>query len=259
MGSEGRFGWYDLLTSDVEAAINFYTEVVGWKTQTWEGGATPYTMFTAGGEPMGGVMKMPEEVAAQGVPPHWMGYMIAGDVDAKTKQVETLGGKVMHPPQDIPEVGRFSVVADPQGAAFALFQPQGGEAPEDREPRHGEVAWNELNTTDHEAAWKFYSELAGWKHTDSFEMGPEMGTYFMFESGGPRASRGGMSNMAKAQGFPPSWMYYVSVEDIDAAAKRIESSGGKVVNGPMEVPGGDKILHGTDPQGGMFALHAAKK
>ena len=255
--TQGRFVWYELMTSDVEAAKSFYTEVIGWKTKAWEGPGD-YTMWVAGEFPIGGVMTLPDEVKQMGVPPHWMGHVRVDSADAAVKKVEELGGKVLRPPEDIPEVGRFAIVADPQGAALSLFQPEREMPPGDGKAR-GEISWHELNTTDYESAWKFYSGLFGWKETDSMDMGEGMGTYFMFTSQGQDTSMGGMSNIAKAQGFPPSWLFYANVEDIDAAVERVKNNGGAVMNGPMDVPGGGKIAQCTDPQGAAFALYAEDK
>ena len=89
-------------------------------------------------------------------------------------------------------------------------------------------------------------------------MGPEMGTYHMFKWNGADRTVGGMSNAAKAQNVPPHWLYYVTVDDINAAVERVKSHGGKILNGPMEVPGGELIAQCMDPQGAAFALHQGK-
>jgi len=253
---EGQFCWYDLMTTDVDAAKAFYTETIGWSAKDSEGGM-PYTHLSIGEQSVGGIMALPEEVKAMGVPPHWLAYIAVDDVDAKAKEVTELGGKILKEATDIPDVGRFAVIADPQGAALALFSPSGDMSPRHSEKRDGDFTWHELNTTDWEAAWAFYEKLFGWTKTSDMDMGPELGTYRMYKQAGDggESATGGFSNVAKAQGFPPSWLYYITVDDIDAAVKRIESKGGKLTNGPMDVPGGDKIAHLTDPQGGMFAIH----
>ena len=145
----GRFVWYDLMTTDPNAAADFYTKIAGWGTQPWENSPTPYTMWTTHVSPIGGVMKlMPEMVGS--VPPHWIGYVAVPNVDDSAKQAEALGGKVLSAPMDIPEVGRCAVISDPQGAAIAIFTPK--DAPPDHEgkPNVGEISWHELTTTDHQ-------------------------------------------------------------------------------------------------------------
>ena len=250
----GEFVWYDLMTSDVKGAQAFYSEVIGWGVKPDDDG---YTMWTAGEVPLGGVMQLPEEAAKMGAPPHWMAYTAVDDVDAISKKVEQLGGKVMKPGTDIPKVGRFAVLADPQGAVFSVFKGEGDMALGAQEGI-GHFSWHELNSSDGEAGWKFYSELFGWTKTGEMDMGPEMGKYLMFGYAGSDVSRGGMSSMAKSMGFPPHWLYYIKVDDLDAAIERAKKHGGKLMNGPMEVPGGDRVAQLTDPQGVMFALHSSK-
>lgn len=256
MPSKGRFVWYDLMTKDVDAAIAFFTEVVGWRTEPFTGGDKPYTMWKVGDQSVGGVMLLPPE--AEGAPPHWLGYVAVDDVDATSAQAEKLGG-AKHHVMDIPDVGRFAVLADPQGAFFAVFKAAGDMPMHEGEPRPGDFSWHELNTGDWEAAWKFYSQLFSWKATESMDMGGELGTYFMFQRADADGSMGGMSNAATMMGAPPHWLYYITVDDIDAAVTRIKNGGGQILNGPMDVPGGDKIAQCMDPQGGAFAIHWRNK
>jgi predicted enzyme related to lactoylglutathione lyase len=251
---KGRFDWYDLMTADVSAAKSFYSAVLGWKTTKWAQG--DYEMWTVGEQSIGGVMPLPAEAQKMGAPPHWLAYIETDDVDATAKDAEKLGGRIHHPPTDIPTVGRFAVLADPQGAAFAAFKPL--TPMEDKPSKTGFFSWHELNTTDYQAAWKFYSELFGWKNTSSMDMGPEMGAYWMFGLD-PEKPMGGMSNVAKQMKMPPHWLYYVTVDDIDATVASIQKNGGKILNGPMDVPGNDKIAQCMDPQGAAFAIYMQGK
>lgn len=246
-----RFVWYDLMTPDAAAGRSFYQQVTGWTTQEFGDFPEPYHMFVAGETPIGGCMKLPPEA---GVPPHWIGYVGVADVDATTAEAKRLGGTVIQAPDDIPEVGRFSIVADPQGAVFAIFQPLPG-APdmESWQWRAGTVAWHELTTTDYQAAFRFYQQLFGWNETSSFDMGPD-GVYMMFGCG--TDAYGGMWNRPpQMQDVPPNWGFYIATSDLDAAVDRVRTGGGTVLNGPMEVPGGDRIANCMDPQGGFFSLH----
>lgn len=251
---KGRFDWFDLMTPDVAAARSFYTAVTGWKTTKWD--QADYEMWTVGNETIGGMMALPEEERMRGTQPHWLAHIETDDVDATVKKAQELGGKVLRPGTDIPTVGRFAILADPQGAIFGVFRPQ--EPMNDAPRKPGYFTWHELNTTDYLGAWKFYSELFGWKHTSSMDMGPEMGAYWMFGYDA-QTSLGGMSNVAVQMKMPAHWLYYVSVEDLDAALARVKQLGGQILNGPMEVPGGDRIAQCMDPQGGMFALHMSPK
>lgn len=251
---KGRFVWYDLMTTDVDAARKFYTEVIGWKTTKWE--QEGYQMWTVGEQPIGGLMALPDEAKKMGAPPNWLAYIETDDVDATVNLAEKLGGRVYRKPADIPNVGRFAILADPQGATFATFKAQTPGA--DTPSKPGFFSWHELNTTDYEGAWKFYSELFGWKPTSSMDMGQDLGAYWMFGLD-PQKSMGGMSNVAKQMKMPPHWMYYVTVENIDATVGGIKKAGGKILNGPMDIPGNDKIAQCMDPQGAAFAIYMEGK
>jgi predicted enzyme related to lactoylglutathione lyase len=252
---KGRFAWHELMTTDVDAAKAFYSEVIGWKTRKWEGGPD-YTMFVAGDKPIAGVMQLPEQAVKDGAPPHWLGHVGVPDVAATRDQADKLGGTILHT-QKIPEVGEFAVIRDPQGAVISAFQPTDPSYDPGRGP--GQVSWNELNTTDWEAARDFYTGLFGWNEVDSMDMGPELGTYWMYGLDGGDGALGGMSSVASSQKLPPHWLFYVSIDDLDAALERVEKNGGQVLNGPMEVPGGDRIAQCMDPQGAAFALHSTAK
>ena len=249
--SHGNFVWYELMTTDVAAAATFYSAVTGWATSDAGHPTMPYTLVHAGKPAVGGMMVLPDEARAQGVRPSWIGYVSVDDVDAYAKRVEQAGGKIHRPPSDIPQVGRFAVVADPQGAAFVLFKAAADmSAPENTTEKSGHIGWHELMATDMEAAFAFYSSLFGWVKTNAIDMGP-MGIYQLFSAGGPDI--GGM--MTKPPTAPwPFWTFYVQVDSVKQAVGKIAAAGGKVVNGPMEVPGGQWIVQGLDPQGASFAL-----
>lgn len=248
----GRFVWYDLMTTDPGGAADFYTKVAGWGTQPWEGASTPYTMWTTHDTPIGGVMKLPPEMAGA-VPPHWIGYVAVPNVDESARQAAELGGKVLTAPMDIPEVGRFAVISDPQGAAIAIFTPKEGASRPDAPPNVGEFSWHELTTTDHRNAYAFYQKLFGWDKTGDFDMG-EMGVYQTYGRGDQML--GGMWTKPADMPMPPNWLYYIRVPNVDQAAERVKELGGQVLNGPMDVPGGDRIAQCMDPQGAAFAVHS---
>jgi predicted enzyme related to lactoylglutathione lyase len=249
-GNEGLFVWYEHLTRDIQAAIGFYSEVVGWKTEPF---GDDYVMWVGGQGPLGGVMRLPDEVAKTGAPPHWMAHVQVADVDATAALATKLGGRIHKEPTDIPTVGRFAVIADPQGASISTFQPNEAMAPHDVS-KDGEFCWNELLTSDSAAAFRFYSGLFGWKILEEMDMGA-MGTYRIFGVGGTRL--GGMMTTPKGAPMPPMWLFYASTSDLDAAIARATRKGAKVMNGPMDVPGGGRIAQLVDPQGAAFALHQA--
>jgi uncharacterized protein len=251
----GRFVWYDLMTADPAAAQDFYTKVIGWKTQQWEGAAQPYTMWTRGETPIGGVMTMPKEAQA---PPHWLCYIATPDIERTVRQAQQRGGKVHHAITPIPTVGRFAVLQDPQGAFFCAFEPEQGSSSA-WDPQPGDVSWHELVTSDWQAAYDFYRELFGWAKTSAMDMG-SAGTYQMYGEKQDGRPYGGMYNFTpEMPRVPPNWLVYLRVTDLDASLDRVRQLGGQVLNGPMEVPGGDRIAQCMDPQGAAFALHETAK
>jgi predicted enzyme related to lactoylglutathione lyase len=247
----GRFVWYELMTTDRAGARAFYSQVVGWKPLENPMPGIEYEMFAAGDAPVAGMVDLPEDARKMGTPPSWIGYVAAADVDATTAKVKAAGGTAYVEPRDIPNMGRFAVLADPQGAAFALWKsanPDQDQPPSQQAP--GRVGWHELYTTDYQAALDFYSGLFGWQKQESMDMG-EMGVYQMFGVGDQML--GGMMN--KPPNVPVAcWQYYFNVGNIDEAGERVKAAGGQVVFGPQEVPGGGFIIMGVDPQGANFAL-----
>jgi len=248
----GRFVWYELMTTDPQAAKVFYGEVIGWKTRPF-GSAGDYEMWVGAQGPLGGVTVLPEEAKKMGAPPHWMANVTVADLDAALVKVKESGGQVYAGPMAVPTVGRFAVVADPQGATISAFQPEGDMKPHDGS-KHGEFCWSELATTDYKAAAGFYGKVFGWQKVGEFDMGP-MGMYFLFGEG--EEQRGGMFD--KPADMPASaWLHYIQVDDLEAAMGRATRMGAKLLNGPMDIPGNARIAQMMDPQGAAFALHALK-
>lgn len=253
-GHRGEFVWYELMTTDTDAAQRFYGDVVGWGTQPFDGAPIPYTMWTKGETSVGGLMEVPAEEA----PPSWMAHVAVDDVDATAARAEELGATILAGPESVPNVGRWVVLQDPQGAVIAAFRAeQETDAAPGDEPAPGDVSWHELGTTDYESAFEFYSELFGWVKQETMDMG-EGGVYQMYGRPGGRML-GGMYDRAEGMPGPdqPAWLYYVRVADLDEAVGKVEEGGGTIVVEPMEVPGGSRIAVGIDPQGAAFGLHEA--
>jgi predicted enzyme related to lactoylglutathione lyase len=241
----GRFIWHELLTTDTAASAAFYQKVLPWRTQP--SSMPGYTIWMAGQTQIGGLMTLPAETA--GAPPHWLLYVGTPNVDATCAQAQGLGAKVHKAATDIPNVGRFAVLADPQGATFAVFTPSAGPPP-GAPPAQGGFSWHELATTDVAAAVRFYGELFGWRKGPGHDMGA-MGVYQLFEHGGTQV--GGMCNV-QGPSTPPSWLSYVHVADSNRTVAAVKAAGGRLLHGPMEVPGGSWIALFMDPQGGAFAV-----
>jgi predicted enzyme related to lactoylglutathione lyase len=251
----GSFVWCELLTTDTAAAESFYKKVVGWTTKPFGPDGSYTVLNNSLDSGVGGVMKLPDPAKQMGAPPHWMMYVGTPNVDETAIRVVQYGGRVHKQPEDIPTVGRFAVVQDPFGASFAIFTPK--PAPGTPEPKRGgpgDFSWFELYTPNPDGAWKFYQMLFGWEKTSAMDMG-EVGVYQMFGRGGG-VPNGGI--MKPPPGAPAAWMPYALVKDARAAAATAAASGGKIIVGPLEVPGGDWIAQGMDPQGAMFAVHSLK-
>src|SRR5262245_45604355 len=198
----GRFLWHELMTTDPKAASAFYRKVVGWKTEGWPADPS-YSMFVAPSGAVAGYMLLPEEVSATGAPPNWLTYIGTPDVDRTASHAEELGGEILKEPEDIPNVGRFAVLSDPQQAVFAVFTPSMEGKPRDT-PEMGEFSWHELATTDPAGAIEFYRTLFAWEKTKAMEMGPELGTYQEFGIGG--ITMGGIYRKMPGTAAPPNWL-----------------------------------------------------
>lgn len=252
----GRPLWFELMTTDVEAARRFYGDVVGWGTKDSTDLGMAYTEWLRpDGAPAAGMMALPDELRAEGIPPHWMVYIGVDRLEDGVAHVERLGGGTLSPVIEVPTVGRMQTMRDAQGAAFSLYEPSSAPPPE-APPVHGDLSWLELFTTDSAAALAFYQDLFGWQPTEAMDMGP-MGVYRMFGRTATQ-SMGGMMNKTPDMQMPNAWTLYVKVPDVHAAAARVTANGGQILHGPIEVPGGDWVVQAMDPQGAAFALHQAK-
>lgn len=250
------FVWYELMTTDTPASLDYYRRVLGWNTKPAGIGPVPYTLLSVGEVPIGGVFTLTPEMCAQGARPTWIGYIGVDDVDAHAERVKAAGGAIQLGPMDLPGVGRFAMAADPHGAPFVLWKPFSTESiPTPPPGTPGGIGWRELHAGNGEEAWRFYSGVFGWTEASTMDMGP-MGVYRLFATGG--APVGGM--MTRMPEAPvPFWLYYFDVETLDAATQRAVDAGGKIINGPMEVPGPMYIVQCLDPLGAMFALVAGQR
>jgi predicted enzyme related to lactoylglutathione lyase len=249
MDYPGCFVWYELMTTDAAAAAAFYSKVVGWGVEEASTPDLAYDLFTAGKVPVCGLMTLPEEGRRMGASPRWMGYVGVDDVEVTVHRIQRLGGAVYVPPTNT-NIGLISVVADPQTVNFALVE---GLKPGRHQPgelgKPGRVGWHELLAVDWEKAFAFYSEIFGWQKGAAEIDQPD--TYRSFSSGG--LTIGGMYTKRPGR-LLPFWLLYFNVEEIDAAVERVKAGGGRVFEGPDELPGGSWIARCADPQGAAFAL-----
>ena len=249
----GRFVWYELLTTDVAAAKAFYGSVVGWGGQDASTAEFTYILFTAGHGPVGGLMGLPQQALQMGARPRWVGYVTVGDVDQTAERIKHLGGTIYVPPTDS-NIGRISVVTDPQTATFALVEALRSDLASSGDLGDpGSVGWHELFAADGDKAFAFYEKLFNWQEMDP-NTGP-LPSYHLFAAGG--GTLGGM--FTKHASAPvPFWLYYFNVEDIDMALRRVEEDGGRISLGPHDLPDNCGIARCIDPQGAMFALQGPR-
>jgi len=258
---QGDFIWYELMTPDPDGAKAFYDAVVGWEI-SGEGPAeyNGYRMIgRSDGKFAGGLLPLTPEMQQHGARPTWLGYVYVPDVDETIASIEAAGGKALMPATDVPNVGRIAMVADPQGAPFYVMRP----IPPEGDPNaqsdvfstsaQQRVNWNELSTSDPAAARRFYGEQFGWDSAEFMPMG-EMGDYRFIDHHGQRLG----ALCGTMPGQQSRWRYYIRVPSIAKAKELVEGNGGTVAMGPHEVPTGDWILIGTDPQGAEFALVGGK-
>ena len=256
---QGDFIWYELMTNDADAAQDFYGAVLGWTFTSAGQGDKDYRQFSMKGVHVGGVLPLLPAMEQGGARPAWMGYIGVEDVDRMAAAIASANGSVHMEPQDIPGVGRFAFVGDPQGAQFYVMTPippAGGGASQSfaaAEPKVGHCAWNELATSNPVAALHFYHNLFGWEKDGEMDMGPQGKYEFLRHD----FLLGAM--MPIMPGMPLSmWTYYFRVPDIDAAVATIKANGGQILQEPGEIPGGDFSMNALDPQGAAFALVGAR-
>ncbi len=246
MSAHGLPCWYELTTHNVKAATQFYGPVIGWSFQDSGMEGFDYTLATANGAMVAGLMD-----PGIPLPQAWMVYFAVDDCNETAARAAALGGVVHRQPEDIPGTGRFAMLADPQGAVFGILQPtegQTGTAYDQTREGHGN--WHELQSPDPAAALSFYSALLGWRAGQAMDMGP-MGTYQMVAAGA--GDIGGLMGLS-APNVPPHWLPFFGCNGIEAAIQRIKDHGGTLLHGPQEVPGPAFICYATDPRGGAFAL-----
>jgi predicted enzyme related to lactoylglutathione lyase len=240
MRTVGKFVWHQNNSADVEKAKRFYGELLGWKTETWKLGEIDYAKIKVDGQTQGAF-----GTAKLGTPPRWLGHVLVEDVDATAERARAAGGKVFAGPLDIPELGRVAVIADPQGAVLSAFagELQAGE---------GTFVWDELVTSDVEAAKRFYGEVFEWSTHDS-DLG-ERGTYSVFRHAGT-GTVGGCMQLESVQ-VPPHWRVHIATEDVDAAVARAKKLGATALLEGTDVPNVGRIAVLLDPVSAVFCLYS---
>ena len=248
----GKFVWHQLMTRDVPGAKDFYSRLVGWKTMHWPLDPA-YTVCHADAGPVAGIMQIPSDLPSE-VPSHWLQYIGTRDVDSTAQAAVRAGGSIVKGPSDMQGAGRYAVLKDPQGAIFAIIDPENAK-PEAAgvPPPLGAFSWHELATSDNEAAFAFYSGLFGWDAMERMDMGP-LGVYLIFGEQG--VQRGGIYIKPAENPGPPSWLPYAHVPNADEGYAVALAKGAKGTVPPMDVPKGGRIANVIDPAGASFAVHS---
>jgi predicted enzyme related to lactoylglutathione lyase len=258
----GSWIWYELMTPDPQASRTFYESVVGWTIDARPAmpGDTDYRIVHAGDVAVAGMLTLNADMLASGAAPGWLGYVGVDDVDAAAERIKAAGGAVHVPPTDIPDIGRFAMVSDPQGVVFYVMR---GSSPQDSTAFSrfgvGHASWNELQTSDADAGFAFYSTLFGWEKAGGMPM--PWGEYsFLRGKGAGEAMDAvwGAMMPRECDDRPVGWTFYFRVPDIEAAHGRVKAHGGTPLSDPMEVPGGERVFHATDPHGALFGLVAPR-
>lgn len=243
----GSFCWNELYSKDYKASQKFYEAVLGWKFEPWGPGG--YWMIKVGDKSVAGLMDTDKPEWAQ-LPNMWGYYIDVENIEQTARRVESLGGKVIHPPEDVPEVGRFATLIDPAGAMVNIIQmKQHATVPPCPDPGH--FLWVELISRDFPRARAFYSELVGWKAT---EMPMPEGTYTLFQNGSGNVGGGMQAPPQIPAEVPSHWMGYVHVPDLEATLKKVQAAGGNVLMPPLDVPNVGRFAAIADPTGAAVSL-----
>jgi uncharacterized protein len=247
----GTFSWVELATTDPKAAVAFYRALFGWDVIEHDMGPDGiYTIFTMRGRDVAAAAGQQPQERQMGVPPHWNLFVTVDDADAAEKKASGLGAKVIVPPFDVMSHGRMAVIQDPSAAMFQLWQPKEHIGVKiTNEP--GALCWSELTTRDPQAAEAFYTAMFGWDVKHSGAGTPAEYREFSVD-GQPR---GGIMETPKEMPahIPSYWMPYFQVADLDATVSKTTAEGGKLMVGPLPIPGAGRFAILTDPQGAMFA------
>ncbi len=243
----GAIVWRETMTTSLERTTAFYTDLFDWKTKDVDMGPMGvYRLFQVGEKNVAGAMELGADM--KGVPSSWVQYISVPDVDAAATRVAANGGVVLFGPRDIPNVGRFVMITDPQGAAVALYKDIKGDTAPARPPAGGTFCWDSLNTTDKAEACAFYAAVVGYKIGDFHGR-------VTLEMDGPV---GGVADVGQTPtGVPPHWLSYVLVKDLAESRERAQSLGAELMMGEFTVPETGKVSVIQDPAGAHLALFEA--
>jgi predicted enzyme related to lactoylglutathione lyase len=240
----GKFVWFEHLSNDIPKARTFYEKLFGWHTESMPmPGSDPYQVIHNGNAGIGGYAN-----ASEGTPNAWLSYLSVLDVDAANKAALGAGARSLMAPMNYGSAGRAATLADPTGAAFALWKGGQGDAADVEETPVGGWFWNELSTQEDKKALAFYEKVFAFSH-DAMSM--PQGTYYLLKQGDKM--RGGLCQAMDASS-PPMWVQYVKVTDCDASAAKATQLGARVVVPPSDIPTVGRFAMLIDPLGATIAV-----
>lgn len=245
----GEFSWVDLLTPEIAAARAFYTGVFDWRAGEPagpEGGG--YTQLYCADRVVLGMVGMDQAERTTGMPASWTSYVSVVSADATAARAVELGAKLEMPPLDVFDMGRMALLADPDGARFAIWQPRSHIGATLRDEPVS-LCWNELHTQHPERSQEFYAALFAW--TFRATPGAAPGGYVEIFNGAK--ANGGMLPLPPAMPMPSCWVPYFAVSDCDASVRRIRAGGGQIHRPAEDIEPG-RFAVASDPQGGLFCV-----
>jgi predicted enzyme related to lactoylglutathione lyase len=245
----GKMVWADLVTPDLAAAEKFYGALFGWTFHRIRAGSSDYAVVMLDGRPIGGLMEKPVP-SGERHQSAWLTFMAVGDVDGVKRIATAHGAKVLADSRSYPMRGRQCVLADPQGAVFAILASSSGDSP-DYLPVAGEWIWSSLHAKDAGAAAAFYQELFGY---DVFELPSDDDSEHLILSTDDYARASANSLAGGSSRRHPHWLNFVRVEHAAEMAAKVTAMGGRVLVEPRVDRHGGMIAVVADPAGAPFGL-----
>jgi len=244
----GKFEWADLFTDNPEGEAKFYTQVLGWTSETTTRKGHTYILISNGGETIAGIVPSSAKRREDSVP-RWIGFAATDDIGKAIETLNQAGGKTLAKPREVKERGKLAIAQDSQGSVFGLIQSSSGDVP-DYEPAVGELAWAELFSDNPKAAADFYSKTF---HYQSVADSAHADDNHLFLASGEFA-RAGVSSSPPWEGGKSDWLLFFCVADASATATKATQLGGTVLVSPHESKHGGQVAVIADPLGGVFGI-----
>lgn len=247
----GEFCWVETATKDLQATATFYNQLFGWGRTDMDMPDGAYAFLGTEEMTAAGMFQLDQAMLDAGAGAHWMSYVEVENVEAAMAKAESLGGKVCMGPVPVSDFGRFSILSDPTGAAFSVWQSVGEETGKPfAKNRPGALVWNELVTDDVPKAQEFYTKMFGWdSKAEPLEDGPN---YVEFSLNGEPV--GGLTPLPESWPKQARWLVYFAVTDCEASTKKVQELGGQIMCDTQTLPDVGTFTVVADSAGAVFAL-----